>query len=452
MMLMRPRVAVPLMLALPFSAVSCSKAPSGGDTADMATAEVASDAAPKVTSKKHEWNVGGIISGRTETTTFEPIPAPPVGTERQFAPEQEPALQAGLLTAGDVDDLLNPAQYAEYAGRFLQQQGSNLPFVDTRTRVTIKVVDSRGRPVPFARAEVRRNGGVLRLITAVDGTTSFFPRFDQVPQQTAVSVLSSAGSAQRSFSFTGTRLVQVSLPGSTAGPSAMDLALVIDTTGSMGDEMAYLGAELQEIVTRLQRNAGQLDLRIGVILYRDDGDAYVVRSVPLTADINTIKALLEQQKAEGGGDMPEAMDQAMAAATHLQWRTGAAKALLLVTDAPPHDDALAASLQATEQLRKSGVQIVPVAASGVDATAQYVLRTMAAMTQGRYIFLTDDSGIGEEHAEPDVSCYLVSRLDQLLARVLAGIATGKRVEPRPGDVVRTVGTYDRGRCAAPGQG
>ena len=72
---------------------------------------------------------------------------------------------------------------------------------------------------------------------------------------------------------------------------------------------------------------------------------------------------------------------------------------------------------------------------------------MAALTQGRYIFLTDDSGVGNSHAEPDVACYLVSRLDTLVARVLAGIATGRRVEPRQGDVIRTVGAYDRGRCS-----
>jgi hypothetical protein len=104
------------------------------------------------------------------------------------------------------------------------------------------------------------------------------------------------------------------------------------------------------------------------------------------------------------------------------------------------------------QLREAGVQVVSVAASGVDDTAQYVLRTMAAMTQGRYIFLTDDSGVGNSHAEPDVACYLVTRLDQLLARVLGGIATGQRIEPRPSDVIRRVGSYNLGRCVSPGQG
>jgi hypothetical protein len=189
-----------------------------------------------------------------------------------------------------------------------------------------------------------------------------------------------------------------------------------------------------------------------VILYRDDGDKYVVRSVPLTADVNAVRSMLMQQGADGGGDMPEAMDQAMAAATRLQWRPDAAKALLLVTDAPPHDEHVSVTLARAGQLREAGVQVVSVAASGVDDTAQYVLRTMAAMTQGRYIFLTDDSGVGNSHAEPDVACYLVTRLDQLLARVLGGIATGQRIEPRPSDVIRRVGSYNLGRCVSPGQG
>lgn len=447
--------AWPLLLASLLIPAGCGRAPEGGSAADTASSDVAEPPAATTTrTKKTEWSVGGIVGGKTETTTVEAMPAPPTVVEPEFPPEreQQPSPQSGLLTAGDVDDLLNPAQYAGYAGRFLQQHGTDLPFVDTRTRVTIRVVDARGRPVPFARAEVRRPGTPLRLRTAVDGTASFFPRFDRVPAQTTVAVSSAAGSATRTVSAAAPKLVEVALPGVARAPAAMDLALVVDTTGSMGDEMAYLSAELQAIVARLKRNAGNLDLRIALVLYRDEGDDYVVRSLPFTGDVAAIRSDLAQQEASGGGDMPEAMDQAIAAATRLGWRGDAAKAVLLVTDAPPHEDGLAPTLARIGQLREAGVQIVPVAASGVDDTAQYVLRTMAAMTHGRYVFLTDDSGVGDTHAEPDVACYLVTRLDQLLARVLGGIATGKRIEPRPDDVIRRVGDYDRGRCIAPGQG
>lgn len=438
-----------VLLAGLFWITACGKAPDDGGGGET-TVAVAEPPARTVT-RKGEWSVGGIVGGKTETTTVEPVAAQDVVVEPP-SPRPEPAPQSGLLTAGDVDDLLNPAQYARYAGRFLQDRGASLPFVDTRTRVTIKVVDARGRPVPQARATVGRGQAPLRLVTAADGTASFFPRFDRVPGETEVAVSAPAGSAKRRISLAGTRLVEMRLPGGAAAPAAMDVALVIDTTGSMGDEIAYLAAELEAIVARLKRNAGNVDLRIGVILFRDDGDDYVVRTTPLTGNVGAIRATLLQQEADGGGDMPEAMDRAMAAATRLQWRADAAKALVLVTDAPPHDEALAATLTAADRLRSAGVQIVPVAASGVDDTAQYVLRTMAAMTQGRYVFLTDDSGVGDAHAEPDVACYLVTRLDQLLGRVLGGIATGRRIEPRPDDVIRRVGSYDRGRCGGQAQG
>jgi len=430
------------ILAIPIALASCSQGEPGTE------AEALTDVADvRTTTTKREWSVAGVARGKVESSTSEPVDEP----DRTIPPRETPKAQSGLLTAGDHDDLLNPELYADYAERFLQQAGRDLPFVDTRTRVAVNVVDARGRPVPFARVDVRRDGSPLRLVAAADGTASFYPAFDRIPASTIVSVTSEAGSASRSISLGRgqSRRVDIALQGNARPIAAMDLALVIDTTGSMGDEMAYLQAELDSIVARLGREAGNLDLRIGVIVYRDEGDDYVVRSMPLTGNFRSVQANLARQESNGGGDTPEAVDQALAAAERMQWRPNAAKAVLLVADAPPHEQGLAPTLASTERLRSHGVQIVPVAASGVEDSAQYVMRTMAALTQGRYIFLTDDSGVGNPHAEPDVACYLVTRLDQLIARVLAGIAEGRRIEPAPAEVIRTVGDYDRGRCVRP---
>ena len=73
--------------------------------------------------------------------------------------------------------------------------------------------------------------------------------------------------------------------------------------------------------------------------------------------------------------------------------------------------------------------VPPAAASGVADKAEYVMRAMAAATQSRYTFLTDDSGIGNPHAEPTVDCYVVTRLDSLVTRVLTSLVRGERVEP-----------------------
>jgi hypothetical protein len=77
------------------------------------------------------------------------------------------------------------------------------------------------------------------------------------------------------------------------------------------------------------------------------------------------------------------------------------------------------------------------------------MRAVAAATQSRYIFLTDDSGIGNPHAEPDVDCYAVTQLASAIRRVLASQISGQRVEPHPGEVIRVVGRYESGKCVLP---
>jgi Mg-chelatase subunit ChlD len=418
-------------LSLILALTACSKA------------ETAADSGVRRTTTMHEVNVGGIITSRDETVTEEPA-----GTTEAIN-EVEAPIQSGSLTAADYDDNLNPDLYAAYANKALQSGApGDLPFVDTRTRVALRVVDAAGHPVPHARIDVARKHGPLTLLSASDGTASFYPVFDGVDQGAKIKVTSDAGAASRSVQFgkRNNQAVTLTVQGQAHAVSAMDLVVVLDATGSMGDEMDYLKTELDAIVARMKREAGNLDLRIGLIVYRDQGDDYVTRSFPLTSDIAAVRTGLARQEANGGGDTPEAVDRALIAAEDMQWRPNAAKALLLIADAPPHANALGTTLQVTQRLRSRGVQIVPVAASGVEDSAQYVMRTMAVLTQGRYIFLTDDSGIGNPHAEPDVTCYVVTRLDQLIARVLAGLVDGRRVEPGRNEIIRAVGDYDRGRC------
>ncbi|HEX9953215.1 MAG TPA: hypothetical protein VGB53_15700, partial [Rubricoccaceae bacterium] len=126
----------------------------------------------------------------------------------------------------------------------------------------------------------------------------------------------------------------------------------------------------------------------------------------------------------------------------------AARIAFVVADAPPHADRLPATLAAVREARARGLRLYPLAASGVDATAEHLLRTAAALTQGRYLWLTDDSGVGNAHDEPNVACYEVQTVDQLVARVIESELAGRRVEADPQDVVRTVGNPVSGVCAS----
>ncbi len=74
------------------------------------------------------------------------------------------------------------------------------------------------------------------------------------------------------------------------------------------------------------------------------------------------------------------------------------------------------------------------------------MRTAAQLTLGRYIFLTNDSGVGDSHKEPSIPCYFVTRLDAAIARMVDIELTGTYREPAPAEVIRTGGNPQNGAC------
>ena len=380
------------------------------------------------------------------------LPSPP----RPY-PRPQPQPQSGILTAGEHDDLLNPELYASYVNRSgdLGQEVRNLPRVDTTRVVTVKVNDRSGQPIPFADVVVTcSDGNSITMATQADGSAVFFPGLDRLSERITVS----ARKAGRTIADArpvlvanapGGQLVGLTANQAAAKVTKLDLMLVVDTTGSMGDEINFLQAELRSIISAITAKHRDLDIRIGFVFYRDIGDDYVTRTIAFDRDVGRVQGALARQDANGGGDYPEAMDQAMIRAVGQDWRPDAVKSLLLVADAPPHDDKFGRSWQAAEAARAKRIHITPVAASGVADKAEYAMRAMAAATQSRYLFLTDDSGVGNPHAPPAIDCYLVTRLDALVRRVIDTQISGRRIEPDDNEIIRSVGKYDAGKCILP---
>jgi hypothetical protein len=88
-----------------------------------------------------------------------------------------------------------------------------------------------------------------------------------------------------------------------------------------------------------------------------------------------------------------------------------------------------------------------VAASGVDQSAELTMRSTAQITGGRYLFLTNDSGIGNDHMKPHIPCYTVTRFDTAMVRMVASEMSGTHIEPTAEEVVRTVGEPKDGKCS-----
>jgi len=191
--------------------------------------------------------------------------------------------------------------------------------------------------------------------------------------------------------------------------------------------------------------------RFALVVYRDQGDSYVVRTTDFTTDVASFTAILRQQTAGGGGDYPEAPDQALAALAQLRWSaTSAARMVFWMADAPHHADRTHAMLDDFKQSFTQGLHIYPVASSGVDELTEFTMRTAAQLTGGRYLFLTDDSGIGDPHKEPTLPCYVVTTLEKAMLRMVFMELSGTHVEVAPADVLRTAGAPVAGTCALAG--
>lgn len=372
-------------------------------------------------------------------------------------PYPQPQPQSGILTAGEHDDLLNPELYAAYVNRSsnLGQEVRDLPRVDTTRVVTVKVADRNGQPIPFADVTVTcSDGNSITMATQADGSAVFFPGLDRLSERISVSARQAGrtiADARPVFvsNAAGGQIVGLTANRAATKATKLDLMLVIDTTGSMGDEIRYLQAEMRSIIGAIAAKHRDLDIRVGFVFYRDLGDEYVTRTIAFDRDIGRVQGSLARQQANGGGDYPEAMDQALIRGVGQDWRPDAVKSLLLVADAPPHDDKFARTWQAAEAARAKRIHITPVAASGVADKAEYAMRAMAAATQSRYLFLTDDSGVGNPHAPPAIDCYLVTRLDALVRRVIDSQISGRRIEPEDQEIIRSVGQYDAGKCILP---
>jgi Mg-chelatase subunit ChlD len=131
-------------------------------------------------------------------------------------------------------------------------------------------------------------------------------------------------------------------PPAHAGQGArVDLVFVLDTTGSMGGLIEAAKEKIWSIATTMARAQPAPEIRIGLVAYRDRGDQYVTRVFDLTTDLDSMYAHLMDFKADGGGDGPEAVNQALSDAIgSMSWNNAPTtyKAVFLVGDAPPHFD------------------------------------------------------------------------------------------------------------------
>jgi Mg-chelatase subunit ChlD len=121
----------------------------------------------------------------------------------------------------------------------------------------------------------------------------------------------------------------------------VEVVFCLDTTGSMGGLIEGAKQKIWAISNQIASGKPTPRLKIGLVAYRDRGDNYVTKVIDLTEDLDAIHGHLQGFKADGGGDFPESVNQALhESVTKIKWSTDnhTLRMIFLVGDAPPHMD------------------------------------------------------------------------------------------------------------------
>ncbi len=334
---------------------------------------------------------------------------------------------AGAMTAGEWSDLkewkfwqklMRRDEFAAYAKNW---------NTNTQHRVSVVLRDGSGKPAMDIKVELIKNGkAVFTARTDNKGSAELWAELDKHASQQISFEGYSLRIAEGAQTINNIKrfedgINELKMPIASSF-NAVDIAFVVDATGSMGDELRYLQTELRDVIARASAADKNLKIRTSSVFYRDHGDAYVTRHSDFSDNVEVTRKFISEQKADGGGDFPEAVEEALeTATTKLKWSEGSrARLLFLILDAPPHEDTKTqakfhrASLAAAAQ----GIKIIPITASGIDKNTEYLMRYLSLITNSTYTFITDHSGIGGSHLEPSIGKYKVEFLNNLMVRLI----------------------------------
>ena len=199
----------------------------------------------------------------------------------------------------------------------------------------------------------------------------------------------------------------------------IDVVFVIDSTGSMHDEIRSVKEELTNIIGDVKYGNPRPDVKIGVVTYRDyspEEQEYVTREMDLTSNTNNAVRFIRNINANGGGDYEEAVEAGLNEAINdMNWRKSAQRVIILVGDAParnnPHYENHGNDPEyftqpwrynwedVIEDARNRDIRIYTASGSGMNSEGISQWKKIARETGGRYIKLTYERQVIRDYYE-----------------------------------------------------
>ncbi|MCW5792284.1 MAG: VWA domain-containing protein [Polyangiaceae bacterium] len=329
----------------------------------------------------------GAGSGRMAGSKPAPAAPPPDGVAPR--PRRVDTSQARDIRAGEWDDNANYRDYLEY-----QSKASPKTRIDVSRRRFLVVRDAAWKPIPNCEVKVTdASKKSVTLTTMTSGRAILFPRAHDLEGSRLEAVASCLGASKRvSFDLVdvdGAVVLELPVVRRLPERQVFDVAFVLDTTGSMGEEIQAMKSTLEQVAQLISKL--NITARVGLVEYRDRGDEYLTRTHPMTTDVRGFSQRVSAIRANGGGDMPEHVNEGLRVAlTKLSWsERSLGRLVFLIGDAPPQLDYEQDTpfTDSTKRAAERGIQLYTIAASGMDDLGQAAWRQMAMFTGGTNLFI-----------------------------------------------------------------
>src|SRR3989440_1207252 len=298
------------------------------------------------------------------------------------------------------------------AARF-SKTASNGSIRTRKTRPSENAFSSTPRPISTCSRNIPRPRPGWRLAkTSCSRSTTPFMKSPNNTMKKTVTFLTLA------MAIGWSQIVNAKTKTSEAKPR-IEVCFVLDTTGSMGGLIEGAKQKIWSIANEMISAKPTPELKLGLIGYRDRGDEYVVRSFNLTDDIDAIYGHLREFKADGGGDTPESVNEALDEAIHkISWSDDkkVLKIIFLVGDAPPHMD-YPNSPKYPDLCREAAKKdlIINTIQCGEMAETKPIWQEIAKLSEGSYVGISQSGNVAVISTPMDKE---LSRLNERIGATL----------------------------------
>jgi hypothetical protein len=335
---------------------------------------------------------------------------------------------SGLLTASELNDFSKWSLWSDIRDNDLHAF-QKMWGIKAEERYMVQVTTDKGNPLVDAVVMLRSVKGERIWTCRTDNTGKaelWNGIYDHVKaEKLEISVIYNG----QEYSYKSPHpypegINALRLPVDCVQPDNVEIAFVVDATGSMSDEIGFLQSDLIDMMDKIGQSFSGLEMSLGSVFYRCIGNSFTTKTSPLSTKITWTVDFVKLQSAGEGGD--EAVEEALATAIDsLGWSDHArSRIMFLVLDEQPlvTEGIIAKIHDYTARAAEKGIRIVPVVASAETwayaSSLEYLMRSIALATNGTYVFLTDHSKIGDAHAEPVTDKYEVELLNSLLKRII----------------------------------